>query len=433
MIKSARVASQPAAIPARSQPALISIAMDASCSSKYWDCGGSELQAEEDPNLRELSQQTHYGSEPECFWSERAKTEEDPAAKYEDQRLRQLLELTSIDPSRLEIGESIGEGGQAHVFLGKYTRRPGGMEEDVVVKTYKYRLGVRAVHELRRRIEHLEQSRNLGLCRLIGLSEDNITGEVSVVMEAYRGDLRNLIDKRMNYLQSRVRSKRQYDDATQMMMMPFPYNSTLRIMEQIALGMEDLCEIGIIHRDLKPSNIFVLPGEYEKDGRIRYHNSRKVELKENLAYDWFLVYVGDYETSEDSAGTGFWRPPEVLKAAKEDIRPTFTTAGDVYGFGMVCYQLLTGHIPFQCEGVGRTDYDAVLSGRRPKLPDYLSPGMTKLLLKCWHHDPCQRPRWHKIKETLRTERQDFIKKKLSLHTKSRSTFGFGKLWFCVQQ
>jgi serine/threonine protein kinase len=102
-------------------------------------------------------------------------------------------------------------------------------------------------------------------------------------------------------------------------------------------------------------------------------------------------------------GTGFWRPPEVLKALKEDIRPTYTTAVDVYGFGMVCYELLTGHIPFQCEGVRRTDYDAVLSGRRPKLPDYLSPGMTQLLLKCWHQDPCQRPRWDEIKETLGSE------------------------------
>ncbi len=53
--------------------------MDASCSSKYWDCVGSELQA--DPNLRELSQPTYYGSVPEYLWSELAEPEEDPAAR----------------------------------------------------------------------------------------------------------------------------------------------------------------------------------------------------------------------------------------------------------------------------------------------------------------------------------------------------------------
>ncbi len=384
--------------------------MDASCSSKDWDCVGSELQAEEDPNLRELCQQTYYGTAPEDLWSELAEPEEDPAArlvqetdKYEDQMLRHLMELTSIDPSQLEIVESIAEGGQAHVSLAKYTRWPGESKEDVVVKRYKGRLGVPAVHELRRRIE-LVNSKYVPvfLCRVIGFSEDNITGEVSVVMDAYRGDLRNLIDKRMDYLKSRMHSNMQDDDATQMMMMPFPYNSTVRMMRQIAAGMEDLCVIGIIHRDLKASNIFVSPVERTKEGRLRIHNSRKVELKEDLAYDCFMVRVGDYESSDGVVGTGFWRPPEVLKAVKEDIRPTYTTAVDVYGFGMVCYELLTGHIPFQCEGVRRTDYDVVLSGRRPKLPDYLSPWMTQLLLKCWHHDPCQRPRWDEILKTIDT-------------------------------
>jgi serine/threonine protein kinase len=382
--------------------------MDASCSSNYWDCVGSELHAEEDPNPREPSQQTYYGSAPEHLWRELAEPEEDPAArlvqetdKYEDQRLRHLMELTSIDPSQLEILESIAEGDQAHVSLAKYTRWPGESKEDVVVKRYKGRLGVRAVQELRRRIEHVEPGWCPGLCRLIGLLEDNITGEVSVVMDAYRGDLRNLIDKRMDCLKSRMSNNMQDDHATQMMLMPFPYDLTLRMMEQIAVGMERLRVIGIIHRDLKASNIFVSPVDYKKEGTIRI-NSRKVELNEDLAYNWFLAYVGDYESSEGVVGSEFWRPPEVLKALKEHITPTYTTAVDVYGFGMVCYELLTGHIPFQCEGLRRTDYDAVLSGRRPKLPDYLSPGMTQLLLKCWHHDPCQRPRWDEIIKTLDT-------------------------------
>ncbi|CAK9256358.1 unnamed protein product [Sphagnum jensenii] len=184
--------------------------MDASCSSKYWECVVSELQEEEDPNLSELSQQTyygsppeylmsdlaepeqdpnlselsqqtHYGSEPEYVWSDLEEPEEDPAARllqetdeYEDQRRSDLLELTSIHPSQLRIVEFIGEGGQARVSLAKYTRRPGeSKEEDVVVKTYKGRLGVDAVHELRRRIEHVEP----GWCHEKGMYESWLNSE----------------------------------------------------------------------------------------------------------------------------------------------------------------------------------------------------------------------------------------------------------------
>jgi serine/threonine protein kinase len=126
------------------------------------------------------------------------------------------------------------------------------------------------------------------------------------------------------------------DAAAQMaMVMPFPDYDTLKMILEIVEGMEYLHSLGFIHRDLKASNIFV--------------------------------------------------------------RPTITAAVDVYGFGMVCYELLTGHIPFQCEDICATDYDLVYSGRTPNLPDYLSPTMNLLLRGCWGQNPCQRAGWDRIK------------------------------------
>jgi len=88
----------------------------------------------------------------------------------------------------------------------------------------------------------------------------------------------------------------------------------------------------------------------------------------------------------------------VLNAVRDNITPTYSAAADVYGFGMVCYELLTGLI--HCQGHRLSDYKLVLSGGTPELPDYLNPEITQLLQNSWHMDPCQRPGRHKIYEIL---------------------------------
>jgi serine/threonine protein kinase len=113
------------------------------------------------------------------------------------------------------------------------------------------------------------------------------------------------------------------------------------------------------------------------------------------------AYIGDYESVDSVFGTGFWRPPEVLKALRygspEDLQRAYLPAGDVYGFGMVLYEVLTGRIPF--EGHSLNDYDLVISGHRPDIPSgKVTPGMRDLLLSCWHQDPHQRPSWTQIEK-----------------------------------
>ncbi|CAN5953495.1 unnamed protein product [Sphagnum jensenii] len=125
--------------------------MDTSCFSKYSDYVASEVhQLKEFPNLRELSQQTYYGGAPKHLWTKLRQPEDD--------------------------------------LIGRQEEKSSNEDQ---------RVGV--LHQLQKRMETVSL-KAFQVCKPFGLSEDNIKGEVFIVMEAYRRDLRNVIDKRMDYL-----------------------------------------------------------------------------------------------------------------------------------------------------------------------------------------------------------------------------------------
>jgi serine/threonine protein kinase len=255
--------------------------------------------------------------------------------------------------------------------LAKYLKT----QQDVVVK--RYTSGQVKAGELQRQMERVmkacEKRYESGLCRVIGVSVDE-KGRVSTVMELMDGDLRNFIDRSDSLLS---------------------YGARLRLMSAIARGIRELHGCGFIHKDLKASNILVsfspLKLRLEKE-MLTY--PRHAKFRDRRLID---VRIGDYESSDVVMGTGFFRAPEVLRALRDGTKVEYSAAVDVYGFGMVCYELLTGNLPFQ--GHRLSDYDLVLSGERPDVSNEV-PWMRNLLHRCWHEDPHQRPGWDEILKIL---------------------------------
>lgn len=201
------------------------------------------------------------------------------------------------------------------------------------------------------------------------------------VMQRYWGDLRKLIDARM---QHRVEP-------------PFPEPQAIAIMSQIANGMEQLHRKEIPHRDLKASNVLVAVDMTQRTPPDPRHDGTE-----------FSCVVADYECSVGVLGTGFWRAPEILVAVRDQtLRPgLFTQQADVYSFAMTSYEILTGWVPF--EELGPEGYDAVVTGRRPPLPHPMNSRVTELLCRCWHSNPAERPSFSEIGSILETVKRSYV-------------------------
>src|SRR5262249_38886888 len=115
---------------------------------------------------------------------------------------------------------------------------------------------------------------------------------------------------------------------------PIPVDEVVTIALQIAGALEAAHEKGIVHRDIKASNIMLTRRQSAKVldfGLARQAVS--IDLSE-------LVTRNSLTATGVIAGTPHYLSPEVLQGATADTR------SDLWAFGVVLYQALTGRLPF---------------------------------------------------------------------------------------
>ena len=155
---------------------------------------------------------------------------------------------------------------------------------------------------------------------------------------------------------------------------PIPVSEALHIARQIADALETAHEHGVVHRDLKPANIKITP-----EGTVKvldFGLAKAVQRTESALQTAGLSHEGIV------LGTPAYMSPEQARGKPVDRR------ADIWAFGCVLYEMLTGRVAFAAETV--TDTLAAVLDREPDwslLPDKTPPAIQRLLRRCLEKDP----------------------------------------------
>ena len=152
----------------------------------------------------------------------------------------------------------------------------------------------------------------------------------------------------------------------------------IRIALQVALGLEHAHALGMVHRDLKPENIFL------------FADARGLESVKILDFGLAKALDGSMDVTKagEVVGTPGYMAPEQVKGLHADERT------DIYAFGVMLFEMLTGQLPFEGEGI--VDLMIAHVEQRPPLlsevvPSLKLPTLLEWITRCClYKDPARR-------------------------------------------
>ncbi|XP_044515904.1 mitogen-activated protein kinase kinase kinase 9 [Gracilinanus agilis] len=280
----------------------------------------------------------------------------------EDPSCYPAIHLLEIDFAELTLEEIIGIGGFGKVYRAFWAG------EEVAVKAARHDPD----EDISQTIENVRQEAklfamlkhpNIIALRGVCLKEPNLC----LIMEFARGGSLNRV----------LSGKR------------IPPDILVNWAVQIARGMNYLHDeaiVPIIHRDLKSSNILIL--QKVENGDLSNKILKITDF--GLAREWHKT------TKMSAAGTYAWMAPEVIRSSM------FSKGSDVWSYGVLLWELLTGEVPFRGIDGLAVAYGVAMNKLALPIPSTCPEPFTKLMEDCWNPDPHSRPSFMNILDQLTT-------------------------------
>lgn len=262
----------------------------------------------------------------------------------------------------LELREIIGQGQFGDVYKGVYHQNTGS-NIPVAIKTYKSD-NVKEQEDATRSEKFLDEGILMKefdhphIIKLIGIVTDAPT---YIIMElAPHGELRNYLHVHKPTL-----------DIEKLMIYIY----------QLCLALSYLEGKNFVHRDVAARNILVSDPVTIK--LADFGLSRRLALEEQ---DYYKASTGKLPIK--------WMAPESINFRR------FSSASDVWMFGVCCWEILTyGIKPFQGvpneKVIGRIE-----AGERLPLPPDCPPRLYKVMTDMWNYQPAKRPNFQELKSTI---------------------------------
>ena len=271
---------------------------------------------------------------------------------------------------RYEIRSKIGAGGMGEVYLAQDTK----LDRKVALKILPTEL---AANQDRLRRFTLEakaaaQLNHPNIAHIYEIGEDN--GTNFIAMEFVDGQT--------------LRENSGHGKAS--------LNDLLKYLLQVAQGLAKAHAAGIVHRDLKPDNIMITRDGHAKIldfGLVKLTGGPKPDPDDKFSEIATAVMPVQHSTPGVVMGTVGYMSPEQAQAKPVDQR------SDIFSFGCLLYEAVTGHKPFAGDSVVDTLHK-IIHDPAPAITDFnpaASPELQRIIRKCLAKEP--EKRYQTIRDT----------------------------------